>query len=37
MFVQGGLIQSDFRTKPLDIRPGRYRPPDGILGLLDGL
>ncbi|MGO9820019.1 MAG: tyrosine-type recombinase/integrase, partial [Solirubrobacteraceae bacterium] len=25
------------RTKPLDSKPGRYRPPDAILGFLDGL
>jgi site-specific recombinase XerD len=25
------------RTKPLDSKPGRYRPPDGLLGFLDGL
>jgi integrase/recombinase XerD len=25
------------RTKPLDSKPGRYRPPDALLGFLDGL
>lgn len=25
------------RTTPLDSRPGRYRPPDALLGFLDGL
>jgi site-specific recombinase XerD len=25
------------RTKPLDTKPGRYRPPDALLGFLDGL
>lgn len=25
------------RTKPLDSQPGRYRPPDALLGFLDGL
>jgi integrase/recombinase XerD len=25
------------RTKPLDSKPGRYRPPDTLLGFLDGL
>jgi hypothetical protein len=25
------------RTKPLDSKPGRYRPPDALLRFLDGL
>jgi integrase/recombinase XerD len=25
------------RTTPLDSKPGRYRPPDALLGFLDGL
>jgi hypothetical protein len=25
------------RTKPLDSKPGRNRPPDALLGFLDGL
>jgi integrase/recombinase XerD len=25
------------RTKPLGSKPGRYRPPDALLGFLDGL
>jgi integrase/recombinase XerD len=25
------------RTKPLDSKPGRYRPPDALLGFLDAL
>jgi hypothetical protein len=25
------------RTKPLDSKPGRYGPPDALLGFLDGL
>jgi hypothetical protein len=25
------------RTKPLDSKPGRYHPPDALLGFLDGL
>ncbi len=25
------------RTKPLDSKPGRYRPPDALLAFLDGL
>jgi integrase/recombinase XerD len=25
------------RTKPLDGKPGRYRPPDALLRFLDGL
>ena len=25
------------RTKPLDSKPGRYRPPDALLGFLNGL
>jgi integrase/recombinase XerD len=25
------------RTKPLDSKPGRYRPPDVLLGFLDAL
>ena len=25
------------RTKPLDSKPVRYRPPDALLGFLDGL
>ena len=25
------------RTKPLHSKPGRYRPPDALLGFLDGL
>jgi hypothetical protein len=25
------------RSKPLDSKPGRYRPPDALLGFLDGL
>jgi integrase/recombinase XerD len=25
------------RTAPLDSKPGRYRPPDALLGFLDGL
>jgi integrase/recombinase XerD len=24
-------------TKPLDSKPGRYRPPDALLGFLDAL
>jgi site-specific recombinase XerD len=25
------------RTKPLDSKPGRYRPPDALLDFLEGL
>jgi hypothetical protein len=25
------------RTKPLDSKPGRYRPPDAVLNFLDAL
>jgi integrase/recombinase XerD len=25
------------RTKPPDVKPGRYRPPDRLLAFLDGL
>jgi len=25
------------RTKPLESKPGRYRPPDALLGFPDGL
>jgi integrase len=25
------------RTKPIDAKPGRYRPPDAILAFLEGI
>jgi site-specific recombinase XerD len=40
MYVHADLALKEralARTKPLDSKPGRYRPPDALLGFLDGL
>lgn len=40
MYVHADLALKEralARTTPLDSKPGRYRPPDALLGFLDGL
>jgi hypothetical protein len=40
MYLHADLVLKEralARTKPLDSKPGRYRPPDTLLGFLDGL
>jgi hypothetical protein len=39
MYLHADLALKDralARTKPLDSKPGRYRPPDAVLGFRDG-
>lgn len=40
MYLHAGLVLKEralARTKPLDSKPGRYRPRDALLRFLDGL